>query len=109
MWMTTDEMVQSYLNAQDQTKQVQVLSELNACSKEDIVKVLQSSQRLKGKIVGGGRCQEPVKPDRMVQLLQDEIRNAYSLCLKLEEENRRLQHEAIGLMKDMLVKLTSGQ
>lgn len=54
MWMNNDEIVSSYLHATDQTKQVQILSELNACSKSDIIKVLQGSPRIHDKIVGGG-------------------------------------------------------
>lgn len=53
MWMNNDEIVSSYLHATDQTKQVQILSELNACSKSDIIKVLQGSPRIHDKIVGG--------------------------------------------------------
>lgn len=54
MWMNDDEIVSSYLHAADQTKQVQILSELNACSKDDILKVLQNSPHIHNKIVGGG-------------------------------------------------------
>ena len=54
MWMNDDEIVSSYLHAANQTKQVQILSELNACSKDDIPKVLQNSPRIHNKIVGGG-------------------------------------------------------
>lgn len=54
MWMNDDEIVSSYLHAANQTKQVQILSELNACSKDDILKVLQNSPRIHNKIVGGG-------------------------------------------------------
>lgn len=54
MWMNDDEIVSSYLHAADQTKQVQILSELNACSKDAIIRVLQSSPRIHNKIVGGG-------------------------------------------------------
>lgn len=54
MWMNNDEIVSSYLHATDQTKQVQILSELNACSKADIIKILQGSPRIYDKIVGGG-------------------------------------------------------
>lgn len=54
MWMNDDEIVSSYLHAADQTKQVQILSELNACSKDAIIKVLQGSPRIHNKIVGGG-------------------------------------------------------
>lgn len=54
MWMNDDEIVSSYLHAADQTKQVQILSELNACSKDAIIKVLQGSPRIHDKIVGGG-------------------------------------------------------
>lgn len=43
-----------------------------------------------------------------MELLKEEVRNAYSLCLELEEENRKLQHEALVLMKDMIIQLTSG-
>ena len=54
MWMNDDEIVSSYLHAADQTKQVQILSELNACSKDAIIRVLQNSPRIHDKIVGGG-------------------------------------------------------
>lgn len=54
MWMNDDEIVNSYLHAANQTKQVQILSELNACSKDAILKVLQGSPRIHDKIVGGG-------------------------------------------------------
>lgn len=53
MWMKDEEIVSSYLHATDQTKQVQILSELNACSKADIIKVLQESPRIRDKIMGG--------------------------------------------------------
>ena len=52
--MNDDEIVSSYLHAADQTKQVQILSELNACSKDAIIRVLQNSPRIHDKIVGGG-------------------------------------------------------
>lgn len=42
-----------------------------------------------------------------MELLKDEVRNAYKLCLELEEENKKLQHEALVLMKDMIIQLTS--
>lgn len=54
MWMNDDEIVSSYLHAANQTKQVQILSELNACSKDAIIRVLQNSPRIHDKIVGGG-------------------------------------------------------
>lgn len=54
MWINDDEIVSSYLHAANQTKQVQILSELNACSKDDILKVLQNSPCIHNKIVGGG-------------------------------------------------------
>lgn len=54
MWMNDDKIVSSYLHAANQTKQVQILSELNACSKGDILKVLQNSPCIHNKIVGGG-------------------------------------------------------
>lgn len=109
-WMTDDEIVSSYLHAHDQTKQVQILSELNACDKSEIVSVLQKSPRIHDKIVGGGHIPKTSNdtPDKMVQLLKDEVKHAYSLCLELEEENRKLQHEALVLMKDMIIQLTSG-
>lgn len=53
MWMNDDEIVSSYLHAANQTKQVQILSELNACSKDAIIRVLQNSPRIHDKIVGG--------------------------------------------------------
>lgn len=53
MWMNDDEIVNSYLHAANQTKQVQILSELNACSKDAIIRVLQNSPRIHDKIVGG--------------------------------------------------------
>ena len=52
--MNDDKIVSSYLHAANQTKQVQILSELNACSKGDILKVLQNSPCIHNKIVGGG-------------------------------------------------------
>ena len=52
--MNDDEIVSSYLHAANQTKQVQILSELNACSKDAIIRVLQNSPRIHDKIVGGG-------------------------------------------------------
>ena len=108
--MNNDEIVSSYLHATDQTKQVQILSELNACSKSDIIKVLQGSPRIHDKIVGGGRIpkKDNNNPEKLVELLKEEVRNAYSLCLELEEENRKLQHEALVLMKDVIIQLTSG-
>ena len=54
MWMNDDKIVSSYLHAANQTKQVQILSELNACSKGDILKVLQNCPCIHNKIVGGG-------------------------------------------------------
>ena len=109
MWMNDDEIVSSYLHAANQTKQVQILSELNACSKDAIIRVLQNSPRIHDKIVGGGRI--PKKDDdnleKLVELLKDEVRNAYKLCLELEEENRKLQHEALVLMKDMIIPLST--
>lgn len=54
MWMNEDEIVSSYLHAANQTKQIQILSELNACSKDAILRVLQNSPRVHDKIVGGG-------------------------------------------------------
>lgn len=53
MWMNDNEIVSSYLHAANQTKQVQILSELNACSKDAIIRVLQNSPRIHDKIVGG--------------------------------------------------------
>lgn len=110
MWMNDEEIVSSYLHAADQTKQVQILSELNACSKDDIIKVLQGSPRIHNKIVGGGRSpkKDNNNSEKLVGLLKEEVRNAYKLCLELEEENRKLQHEALVLMKDMIIQLTSG-
>lgn len=109
MWMNDDEIVSSYLHATDQTKQVQILSELNDCSKDDIIRVLQNSPRIHDKIVG---WRIPKKdndnPEKLVELLKEEVRNAYKLCLELEEENRKLQHEALVLMKDIIIQLTSG-
>ena len=108
MWMNDDEIVSSYLHAANQTKQVQILSELNACSKDAIIRVLQNSPRIHDKIVGGGRIpKRDDNPEKLVELLKDEVRNAYKLCLELEEENRKLQHEALVLMKDMFIQLTS--
>lgn len=108
MWMNDDEIVSSYLHAANQTKQVQILSELNACSKDAIIRVLQNSPRIHDKIVGGGRIpKRDDNPEKLVELLKDEVRNAYKLCLELEEENRKLQHEALVLMKDMIIQLTS--
>ena len=43
-----------------------------------------------------------------MELLKEEVKNAYKLCLELEEENRKLQREALVLMKDMIIQLTSG-
>lgn len=110
MWMKDEEIVSSYLHAADQTKQVQILSELNACGKDDILRVLQNSPRVHSKIVGGGRIpkKDSENSEELVELLKDEVRNAYKLCLELEEENRKLQHEALVLMKDMVIQLTSG-
>ena len=106
--MNDDEIVSSYLHAANQTKQVQILSELNACSKDAIIRVLQNSPRIHDKIVGGGRIpKRDDNPEKLVELLKDEVRNAYKLCLELEEENRKLQHEALVLMKDMIIQLTS--
>lgn len=109
MWMNDDEIVSSYLHAADQTKQVQILSELNACSKDAIIRVLQNSLRIHDKIVGGGRIpkKDSDNPEKLVGLLKEEVRNAYKLCLELEEENRKLQHEALVSMKDMIIQLTS--
>lgn len=109
MWMNDNEIVSSYLHAANQTKQVQILSELNACSKDAIIRVLQNSPRIHDKIVGGGRIpkKDDDNPKKLVELLKDEVRNAYKLCLELEEENRKLQHEALVLMKDMIIQLTS--
>lgn len=58
---------------------------------------------------GGGRIpkKDDDNPKKLVELLKDEVRNAYKLCLELEEENRKLQHEALVLMKDMIIQLTS--
>lgn len=108
--MNDDEIVSSYLHAADQTKQVQILSELNACSKDAILKVLQNSPRIHSKIVGEGRNtkKDNDNSEKLVELLKEEVRNAYKLCLELEEENRKLQHEALVLMKDMIIQLTSG-
>lgn len=109
--MNDDEIVSSYLHAADQTKQVQILSELNACSKDDILKVLQNSPHIHNKIVGGGGRipkKDNDNPENLVELLKEEVKNAYKLCLELEEENRKLQHEALILMKDMIIQLTSG-
>lgn len=110
MWMNDDKIVSSYLHAANQTKQVQILSELNACSKGDILKVLQNSPCIHNKIVGGGRIpkKDSDNPENLVELLKEEVKNAYKLCLELEEENRKLQHEALVLMKDMIIQLTSG-
>ena len=109
MWMNDDEIVSSYLHAANQTKQVQILSELNACSKDAIIRVLQNSPRIHYKIVGGGRIpKRDDNPEKLVELLKEEVKNAYKLCLELEEENRKLQHEALVLMKDMIIQLTSG-
>lgn len=109
MWMNDDEIVSSYLHAANQTKQVQILSELNACSKDDILKVLQNSPRIHNKIVGGRiPKKDNDNPENLVELLKEEVKNAYKLCLELEEENRKLQHEALILMKDMIIWLTSG-
>lgn len=107
--MNDDEIVNSYLHAANQTKQVQILSELNACSKDAIIRVLQNSPRIHDKIVGGGRIpkKDDDNPEKLVELLKDEVRNAYKLCLELEEENKKLQHEALVLMKDMIIQLTS--
>ena len=107
--MNDDEIVSSYLHAADQTKQVQILSELNACSKDAIIRVLQNSPRIHDKIVGGGRIpkKDSDNPEKLVGLLKEEVRNAYKLCLELEEENRKLQHEALVSMKDMIIQLTS--
>lgn len=108
MWMNDDEIVSSYLHAANQTKQVQILSELNACSKDAIIRVLQNSPRIHDKIVGG--CipkKDDDNPEKLVELLKEEVKNAYKLCLELEEENRKLQHEALVLMKDMIIQLTS--
>ena len=107
--MNDDEIVSSYLHAANQTKQVQILSELNACSKDAIIRVLQNSPRIHDKIVGGGRIpKRDDNPEKLVELLKEEVKNAYKLCLELEEENRKLQHEALVLMKDMIIQLTSG-
>ena len=59
---------------------------------------------------GGGRIpkKDNDNPEKLVELLKEEVRNAYKLCLELEEENRKLQHEALVLMKDMIIQLTSG-
>lgn len=109
MWMNDDEIVSSYLHAANQTKQVQILSELNACSKDDILKVLQNSPCIHNKIVGGRiPKKDNDNPENLVELLKEEVKNAYKLCLELEEENRKLQHEALILMKDMIIQLTSG-
>ena len=107
--MNDDEIVSSYLHAANQTKQVQILSELNACSKDAIIRVLQNSPRIHDKIVGGGCIpkKDDDNPEKLMELLKDEVRNAYKLCLELEEENRKLQHEALVLMKDMIIQLTS--
>lgn len=59
---------------------------------------------------GGGRIpkKDNDNPENLVELLKEEVKNAYKLCLELEEENRKLQHEALILMKDMIIQLTSG-
>lgn len=58
----------------------------------------------------GGRIpkKDNDNPENLVELLKEEVKNAYKLCLELEEENRKLQHEALILMKDMIIWLTSG-
>lgn len=58
----------------------------------------------------GGRIPKTKEnPEKLVELLKDEVRHAYSLCMELEEENRKLQHEALVLMKDMIIQLSSGR
>lgn len=58
MWMTESEIVSSYLHAEKPQLQIQILSELNACSKKDILAILHRSDRVKSSVHGGGAgCQ----------------------------------------------------
>lgn len=58
--MTDDEIVQSFENAQMQSKQIGILAQLNQCSKADIAKILYG----RGKITKsqyGAHCKKPRK------------------------------------------------
>lgn len=55
--------------------------------------------------MGGGQDAKAEQPDKKLELLQEEVHSAYKLVAELEEENRRLQHEVLKQMKDLMVEI----
>ena len=119
MWMTEYEIVQSFLRAANHKEQIKILSELNECNAEAIVRILEKRSRVSDTLLSkalGKKTNIQKSNDNIptsfesneVGILKKELRNAYSLCIELEEENRRLQHEIILMLKDILVSVSCG-
>jgi hypothetical protein len=116
MWMTEYEISRSFMRATKFKEQIRILSELNACSEEDIINVLRKSSNVSNDFLdevlnkkkrGAAPSKELQESKQLdeISLLREEVRKAYTLCIELEEENRRLSHDVILHLKDLVYHL----
>jgi hypothetical protein len=115
MWMSDAEVVQSFLTARNKKEQIKILAELNACSTQKIIQILDDSSRVSYEMLdtalGRNKSKEyqELTKEKQMDLLKDEVHRAYRLCTELEEENRSLKNEIILILNEILQRLCTSE